>query len=95
MFLFGPCVAGPRPFHSFMRIIVKFELTAADSPNDTPTMITCEPAQLVFTQRVEKSQLSGMRDKVFGSAGELLRDNASHRLEQSLTVFVHGKVNRL
>jgi hypothetical protein len=68
MFLFGPCVAGPRPFHSFMRIIVKFELTAADSPNDTPAVVLRELAQIGVARGMEKFQLDRVGNKMLWSA---------------------------
>lgn len=84
-----------RSERAFLGVVIELDLAAADSPNDIPTVIAREPAQLIISQRVEKPQLSRMRDKMFGAAGELSRDNASHRIEQVLAVFVHGQVNHL
>ena len=49
-----------------------------------------EITQRIVADGVEKFQLGGMRDKVFGSVRELLRDDAGHRFEGSGgMVFLH------
>ena len=68
MFVFGPRVAGPRPFHLFMCIIVKFELTAADAPNDTPAVVLRELAQIGVARGMEKFQLDRVGNKMLRSA---------------------------
>jgi hypothetical protein len=68
MFVFGMHVAGPRPFQPFVRIMVKFELTAADAPNDAPAVVVRKLAQIGVAQGMEKFQLDRVRDKVLRSA---------------------------
>ncbi len=58
-------------------------------------MLVGEAAERVVAHGVEKFQLSRMRDKVCWSARELLRDDASHRLELEKGIFVHRMINRL
>lgn len=61
-------VAGPRPFQPFVRIMVKFELTAADAPNDAPAVVVRKLAQIGVAQGLEKFQLDRVRDKVLRPA---------------------------
>jgi len=68
MFVFGTRVAGPRPLQPFLRIVVKFELTAADAPNDTPAVVVGKLAQIRVAHGMEKFQLDRVRDKVLRSA---------------------------
>jgi hypothetical protein len=95
MFVFGTRVAGPRPVQPFVRIVVKFELTAADAPNNTPAVVARELTQVGVAHGMEKFQLDRVRDKVLRPAYQGLRDNASHQFELGEAFFLHRMVNRL
>ena len=67
-FVFGMRVAGAGALQRFVRIIVKFDLTATNAPNDTPAVVVRELAQIGVAHGLENFQLSRMRDKVLRSA---------------------------
>ena len=72
------------------RVVIEFDLPATHSPDNLPTVFVREAAEGVVADRLEKFQLSWMRNKVFGSARKLLCDDANHGLKWGAMFLVHG-----
>jgi hypothetical protein len=73
-----------------LRIIVEFDLPPAYAPNDPPSVFVRELSKRFVAYTAKTSQLSWMRDEVFGTFCKSFCDDASHWLKCKTRFFGHG-----
>jgi hypothetical protein len=77
-----------------VRVVVKFDLPPADTPNDAPAVPAREFAQFLVRKRLKQPQFAWVSDEMFRLFCEPFRDYSRHRLQLMKAVFVHLRTGR-
>lgn len=85
----GPTNSNSLCLRAGARVVVKFDLPAADAANDPPAIFRRELAKLIIRHRPDKAKLSGVRDENLGFD----REPGRNLLDQWLQVLFHPSVD--